>query len=134
MILLALGFGLFGTLTLGLGLFCFFRDRRALPYFSEGGVGIVSGFTEPDEEGFVCVRVLFVHGGVTVTLIGTVGSNPPGYKVGQEVAVRYPPGRPDLAIIADFRHLYLFEVASIVFGTAGVGVAVLLLVLYWQIQ
>ena len=75
-ILLALGFGLFGALCLGLGLYCFFRDRRLLRQFSEVGEGVVSGFTESDDEGFVRPRVLFVHGRVTVTLTGSVGSNP----------------------------------------------------------
>ena len=59
------------------------------------------------------------------------GSNPPAYKVGQKVAVRYPPGRPDLAAIADFQHRYLFEFASIGIGAAGVGTAFLLLYLNW---
>jgi hypothetical protein len=36
-----------------------------------------------------------------------------------------------LAIIADFQNLYLVKVASIGFGAAGVGAAVLLLVLQW---
>jgi hypothetical protein len=130
-ILVALGFGLVGALSLGLGLFCFFRDRRLLPHFSEVGEGVVSGLTEPDEEGFVRPCLRFARGGVAVTITGTVGSCPPAYRVGQRVAVRHPPGRPDLAIIADFDHLYLFEVSSIGFGAAFVGVAVLLLVLQW---
>src|SRR5262245_58542326 len=120
---LALAFGLFGAVTLGLGLFSFFRDRRLLPHFSEVGEGIVSGFTEPDEEGFVRPCVEFVHSKGTVTITGNVGSNPPGYKIGQKVPVRYPPGKPRLAILADFRQLYLFEVASIGFGVAGLGAA-----------
>src|SRR5262249_40347686 len=107
MILVALGFGLVGTLSLGLGLFCFFRDRRLLSQYTEVGEGVVSGFTEPDDEGFVRPRVRFARGGVTVTITGLVGSNPPAYKVGQRMAVRYPPGRPDLAKIADFQQLYL---------------------------
>lgn len=133
-ILLALGIGLFGALSLGLGLYCFFRGRRSLPHFSEVGEGVVCGFTEPDDEGFVRPRVRLVHRVVAVTITGSVGSNPPGYKVGQRVAVRYPPEKPGLAVIADFRNLYLGDVALIGFGEAGVGVAVLLLVLYWQIQ
>lgn len=36
-----------------------------------------------------------------------------------------------MAIIADFQHLYLFELASIAFGVAGIGTAALLLVLQW---
>src|SRR5262249_51489548 len=129
-ILLALGIGLFGALCLGLGLYSFFKGRRHLPQFSEFGEGVVSGFTEPDGEGFVRPRVRFARGGVTVTITGTVGSNYPAYQVGQRVPVRYPVGRPDLAIIADFNNLYLFEVVSIGFGMAGVGVAFLLLFLY----
>lgn len=131
MILLPLGIGLFGCLVLGLGLFCFLRDRRRLPHSSEFGEGVVSGFTEPDDEGFVRVRVMFVSGGKTFNITGSVGSNPPGYRVGQRIAVRYPPGKPRLALIADFRHLYLFSVSAIAFGTVSVGVAVLLLVLQW---
>ncbi len=129
MILLALGIGLTSGLFLGLGLFSFVRGRRLLARFSEVGEGVVSGFTEDDEEGFVRPRVRFVHAGGSVTVTGTVGSNPPGYKVGQRVPVRHPPGRPDLAVLADFRHLYLFEVVSIGIGAVGVGVAVLLLAL-----
>lgn len=89
--ILALGIGLFGVLLLGLGLFCFFRGRRLLRHFSEVGEGVVSGFTEPDEEGFVCLRVEFVHSGGTVAITGAVGSNPPAYRVGQRVPVRHPP-------------------------------------------
>jgi hypothetical protein len=129
MILPVLGFGLVGTLFLGLGLFSFVRGRRLLPLFSELGEGIVSGFTEPDDEGFVRPRVQLVHARGTVTITGTVGSNPPAYQVGQRVAVRYPPGRPGLAVIADFHHLYLFDFTLIVFGAASIGTAVLLLVL-----
>jgi hypothetical protein len=132
MILLPLACGLGGALLLGFGLFCFFRDRRHLPRYSEVGEGIVSGFTEPDEEGFVRLQVQFVHGGKTFTTTGDIGHNPPTYRVGQRVAVRYPPGEPDSAIIADFRHLYLFEFAAIVIGAAGVGTALLLLVLQWS--
>ena len=133
MILLALGIGLFGTLLLGLGLFSFFRDRRLLPHFSEVGEGVVSGFTEPDEEGFVRPLVQLVHGGATLTITGSVRSNPPAYRIGQKVPMRYPPGKPRLAILADFRNLYLGDVALIGFGGVSVGVAVLLLILYWQI-
>lgn len=132
--LLALGIGLVSALFLGLGLYSFFKGRRLLPHFSEVGEGVVSGFTESDDEGFVRPRVRFVLGGVTVTITGAVGSNPPAYRVGQRVSVRYPPGKPRLAILADFQNLYLGDVALIGFGVAGVGVAVLLLVLYWQIQ
>jgi hypothetical protein len=128
LILVALGFGLVGTLSMGLGLYSFFRGRRNLPHFSEVGEGVVSGFTEPDDEGFVRPRVRFARGGVAVTITGSVGSCPPAYRVGQRVAVRYPPGRPDLAVIADFNHLYLFEVTSVVGGAVFIGGAVLLLV------
>jgi len=128
LILVALVFGLVGTLSLGLGLFCFVRDRRLIRQFSEVGEGVVSGFTEPDDEGFVRPRVRFAGVGVTVTITGLVGSNPPAYRVGQRVAVRYPPGRPDRAILADFQQLYLPDVALIGFGAAFVGGAVLFLV------
>lgn len=131
MYLVTLGIGLFGCLLLGLGLFCFLRDRRHLPHFSEFGEGIVSGFAEPDEEGFVRIHVQFIRGGNTYTITGSVGSNPPAYRLGQRIAVRYPPGKPRLALIADFRHLYLFSISAIAFGTVSVGVAVLLLVLQW---
>ena len=129
MILVALGFGLVGAVFLGLGLFSFFRGRRLLSQYSEVGEGIVSGFTEPDEEGFVRPRVQLVHGGKVTTITGTVGFNPPPppYRVGQRVKVRYPPGRPGSAVIADSRYLYLFELASIVLGASGVGAAFLLL-------
>ncbi|WP_425618272.1 DUF3592 domain-containing protein [Anatilimnocola sp. NA78] len=133
-ILLALGLGLFGALCLGMGLFCFFRDRRLLSHFSEVGEGVVSGFTEPDDEGFVRPRVRFARSGVIVTITGSCGSNPPAYQLGQKVPVRYPLGKPGKAIIADFNHLYLFEVSSIVFGAASVGVAILLVVLYFYVQ
>lgn len=126
---LALGIGLLGVLLLALGLFCFFRDRRDLPYFSEMGEGVVVGFTESDDEGFVRPRVQFVQGTVTVNITGDVGSNPPGYRVGQRVPVRYPPGKPRLAILADFRHLHLSTVGLIFFGAVSVAVAILLLVL-----
>jgi len=131
MYLVTLGIGLFGCLLLALGLYCFLRDRRDLPHFSKVGRGVVSGFTEPDEEGFVRLRVQFIRGGRTYTITGSVGSNPPAYRLGQRIAVRYPPGRPRSAIIADFRHLHLFNVSAIAFGTVSVGVAVLLLVLQW---
>lgn len=131
MILVAL-VGLVGCLFLGLGLFSFFLDRRLVPRYSEVGEGIVSGFTETDEEGFVRLRVQFIHGGKTLTITGDIGHNPPTYQVGQRVAVRYPPGKPGSAIIADFQHLYLMELGLIVIGGAGVGAALLLLVLKWS--
>src|SRR4051812_34988286 len=106
-ILLALGIGLFGALLLGLGLYSSIQDRRILRRYTEVGEGIVSGFTEPDDEGFVRPRVQVVHGRHTVTITGSVGSSPPAYRVGQRVAVRYPPGRPGSAKIADFQNLYL---------------------------
>lgn len=133
-ILLALGFGLFGTASLSLGLYSFFKSRRALPPFSEVGEGVVCGFTESDPEGFVRPLVRFTRGGVTVTITGSVSSNPPAYRVGQRVPVRYPPGKPGLAVLADFRNLYLGDVALIGFGVAGVVAAVLLLFLYLRIQ
>jgi hypothetical protein len=127
---LALAFGLVGALPLGLGLYSFLRDRRSLPQYSEVGEGVVCGFTEPDDEGFDRPLVRFSHGKVTVTITGSFGSIPREYRIGQRVPVRYPPGRPDVAIIADFNHLHLSNVAFIGFGAAGVGVAVLLLVLH----
>ncbi len=114
---------------MGLGLFSVFRDRRLLPRYSEVGEGIVSGFTEPDDEKFVRPRVRFVHGGGAVTIIGAVGSCPPAYHVGQRVAVRYPRGEPGLPIVADTEHLYSFELASIALGALGVGAAFVLLYL-----
>jgi hypothetical protein len=132
--LVVLGFGLFGALSLSLGLYSYFKGRRHLPQFSEVGEGVVSGFTEPDSEGFVRPRVQLVHRVVRVTITGSVGSNPPAYQLGQRVPVRYPPGKPGLAIIADFQNLYLFDVASIGFGAVSICVAVLLLFLYLQIQ
>lgn len=129
MILLTLGIGLVGTLFLGLGLFSFIRDRRTLTHCSEFGEAIVSGFTTPDEEGFVRPRVRFTRGGVAVTITGPVGSNYSAYRVGQKVPVRYPLGRPDLAIITDFQQLYLVDFVLIVFGVAGIGTAVLLFIL-----
>ncbi len=129
MIPAVLAFALGGTLFLSLGLYSFVRDRSLLARYTEVGEAIVSGFTEADDEGFVRPLVRFTHGGRTVTITGSVGSDPPAYRVGQRVAVRFPHGRPGSAVIADFRHLYLFEVASIGFGAVGVGVAVLLVVL-----
>lgn len=130
MIAVVLGIGFVSALFLGFGLFLFFRDRHLLRQYTEVGEGIVSGFTEPDDEGFVCPRVQFVHSGGTVTITGSIGSNPPAYRIGQKVPVRYPPGRPDAAILADFQNLYLIEFATIGIGGAGVGTSVLLVCIY----
>jgi len=125
MILLTLGFGLVGTLFLCLGLLSLYSNHRLLRRCSEVGEGVVSGFTEPSDEGCVRPRVRLVHVGDTIIITGAVGSCPPGYQVGQRVVVRYPSGKPGMAVIADFQQLYLLQVAMIGFGALGVGAAAL---------
>ncbi|CAN5914026.1 hypothetical protein BH23PLA1_BH23PLA1_07640 [soil metagenome] len=49
-------------------------------------------------------------------------------RVGQKIAVRYPPGQPGLAIInRDLRMFYLLQIVFLTFSAMAVAIALLLL-------
>jgi hypothetical protein len=55
--------------------------------------------------------------GQTYEVRGTVGANPPAFRVGQTVTVYYDPQHPQTALIDTGKDLWLFPLVAIVMGT-----------------
>lgn len=79
--------------------------------------GIVTRMEESnDSEGGCCVYspvIEFAAGGQTYTFEGDNASDPPQYKVGQRVNVRYDPADPNTAQIDSFFERWLFPIIII---------------------
>jgi hypothetical protein len=79
--------------------------------------GIVARMEESsDSEGGCCVYspvIEFAAGGQTYTFEGGNASNPPQYKVGQRVNVRYDPADPNTAQVDSFFERWLFPIIII---------------------
>ncbi|MCG2784722.1 MAG: DUF3592 domain-containing protein [Anaerolineae bacterium] len=80
-------------------------------------LGIVTRLEESsDSEGGCCVYspvVEFAAGGQTYTFEGDNASDPPQYRVGQQVNVRYDPTDPNTAQIDSFFERWLFPIIII---------------------
>jgi hypothetical protein len=104
-------FGLAGSLLLATGLGWLARNVLRLSAYSKRVEGTVTGFTEPDSEGDTFPLLSFVWEDRRFEVKGIAA---PWYWLGRTVPLRFPPGRPNKAIIADFANQYLFPLAVIV--------------------
>lgn len=60
-----------------------------------------------------------------MTITGLVGSPSPAYRVGQGIAVRYPPGRPGSAVIdPETRKFSLLQAFFLTSGAIAIAAAV----------
>ena len=127
-------FGAMGALFLGVGGWSCAYQRRRMAALTETTTGTVVGFERgytdvfeaPRRAGTSRPRVAFVHDGRCRTVTGAVGFTGGVYRVGQRVRVRFPPGDPDRAVVADFKSLYLLPAACAAAGAAVLGFAVVL--------
>jgi hypothetical protein len=103
-------FGLVGSLLLATGVGWLARNVLRLWAYSTRVEGTVTGFTEPDADGNTFPLLGFVWEGRRIEVKGVAA---PWYWQCRTVALRFPPGRPNQAIIADFANQYLFPVAVI---------------------
>ena len=74
----------------------------------------------------------YTAAGREVVFHGSIGSNPPAYRIGEEVSVVYLPDRPDVAEIDNFLELWLLTLIvgllGLVFSGLGFGAVA------WQIR
>jgi hypothetical protein len=112
-------FGLAGSLLIATGLGWLARNVLRLWAYSKRVEGTVTGFTEPDSDGNTFPLLSFVWEDRRIEVKGVAA---PWYWQGRTVAMRFPPGRPNKAIIADFANQYLFPLAVI----AAAGVVILI--------
>jgi hypothetical protein len=78
--------------------------------------GIVTRLEESSDAESCCAYspvIEFTAGGQTYTFEGGNASNPPQYKVGQQVNVRYDPADPNTAQIDSFFERWLFPILII---------------------
>jgi len=116
---MAVLFGLAGALVLLAGACWLARNALRLSAYSARAEGVVTGFTEPDPDGNTFPRLSFLWEGRRIEVKGVAA---PWYWKGRTVALRFPPGQPHKAIIADFTNQYLFPLAVI----AAAGVVILI--------
>jgi hypothetical protein len=112
-------FGLAGSLLLATGVCWLARNVLRLWAYSNKAEGTVTGFTEPDSDGNTFPLLSFVWEDRRIEVKGVAA---PWYWQGRTVALRFPRGQPNKAIIADFANQYLFPLAII----AAAGVAILI--------
>jgi uncharacterized protein DUF3592 len=66
------------------------------------------------------------------TVVSHTSSNPPAFKVGEWVTVRYPAGHPERAVIDSFGQLWLMDWALGSFGALFFAVGLLTLISGWR--
>jgi uncharacterized protein DUF3592 len=108
-------FGLAGSLLLLAGVCWLARNVLRWCVYTNRTEGTVSGFTEPDSDGNTFPLLTFVWEDRRIEVKGVAA---PWYRQGRTVALRFPPGQPHKAIVADFANQYLFPLAVI--AAAGV--------------
>lgn len=119
-------FAIGGALLAG-GAFAWLHTRRFVAE-SVRGFGEVVGLQEHNDDGVTYSPVIRFSGpgGRPVEFTETTSSNPPGYSVGDRVAILYRPHDPKRARVASPWRLYLL--ASILGGIGGVFFLIGLLV------
>ena len=133
MLLSALVFGTVGALILVLGLALHVWTRRVVSRCTEEAEGVVTGFTERDEDGFRRPVVEYAHGAETVTLTAAVSFASPTFEVGQRVRLRHPPDEPGNAVLeTSLRARHLLHVAFIALGAIFIIYALLVVVSAWR--
>ncbi len=66
------------------------------------------------------------------TVVSHTSSNPPAFKVGEWVTVRYPAGHPEKAVIDSFGQLWLMDWVCGCFGAVFFGFGLLTLISGWR--
>jgi hypothetical protein len=128
-------FGVIGAVILIVGIVMLIRERSFL-HGAETAEGTVIG-TNPtsttDSEGLSSMNyhavVQFTSAGKTVQFMDPLGTDPPTYREGDTVKVRYDPSDPDHAQISSALRQWGLSAFLIVFGGAffAMGVAAVLL-------
>jgi hypothetical protein len=102
--------GLAGWLLLATGLGWLARNVMRMWTYSKRVEGTVTGFTKSDSNGDAFPLLSFVWEDRRIEVRGATA---PWYWRGRTVAMRFPPGQPNKAIIADFTNQYLFPLGVI---------------------
>ena len=120
-----------GLFFVGVSIVMFVMYKHLVKGHTEHGEGTVIGFLEgqdADGESSYRPQVQIDHEVGPVTITGRIGASSPAYRVGRKIAVRYPPGRPGLAVIN--RERRMFYLAQAFFLTSG---AIAIVVALWSI-
>jgi hypothetical protein len=125
---LGIVFSLLGGLLVLIGVFLFFRTKMFIGKAQEvKGTVIQLVFSQGSEDGggYSPVYQFKTLEGQDIMVQDSLSSNPPGFKVGQEIQVLYDPENPRKARIKKWMNLYfmpvLFGGLGLIFGGVGIG-------------
>ena len=96
---------------------------RVFLQHAEKTKGIVTGFAQgKDSKGgatYLPIVSFFLAGNRRHQPIGTIGANPPAYRIGNKVTVCYLPKRPHDAKIYSFFDIYSTALLNLIFSTVA---------------
>jgi len=98
--------------------------------FSRKTIAVVVGMVEKDWDSsdvYYPVLEFRLPKNKKIRFQGAVGSSPPAYKVGDKVAIRYVPQKPELAKINSLIGIWIEAVSYFLFGATLVGLSYALL-------
>ena len=123
-------FAIVGSLLGVLALFFLLRTRRFLATAKEARgtvIQMVYSSSSDGGGGYSAIYQFKTLDGQSVTKQDSLSSNPPRFRVGQEINVLYEPGDPSKAYINNWMSLYflpaLLGVMGLIFGGVGVALA-----------
>jgi len=124
-------FVILGGILVALALFFLMRVRRFLAGANEARgqvVQMVYRSGSDDGGGYSAVYQFKTLDGQTIMKQDSLSSNPPRFKVGQDIKVLYEPGNPNKAYINNWMSLYflpgLLGLLGVIFGGVGVGLTI----------
>ena len=122
-------FRIVGTVFSGLGLafiltgVFFYQNTRTFLSHSETTTGVVTDLIRSSSGSYTPVVRFETPEGDAITFPGSVGSNPPAHRIGEEIKVHYRPENPRRARIDSFFQLWFFSALfggmGVVFGSIG---------------
>jgi hypothetical protein len=124
-------FSLLGSLMVLIGVFLFIRTRSFIGKAQEvKGIVIQMVYSQGSDDGggYAPVYQFKTLEGQDIVIHDGLSSNPPRFKVGQEIQVLYDPGNPHKARIKKWMNLYFVSVLlggmGLIFGCVGIGLYV----------
>jgi hypothetical protein len=125
---LGLVFSLLGGLFVMIGVFLFIRTRSFIGKAREVRgrvIEMVYSSGSEDGGGYSPIYQFKTFEGQDIEVQDGISSNPPQFKVGQEIQVLYDPDNPRKARIKKWMNLYftsvLFGGLGLIFGSVGIG-------------